>query len=325
MNEFETIRAFFDWPTQHTALGVGDDAALCLVPPAEALAISSDMLVAGRHFFENVDPEALGHKALAVNLSDMAAMGAVPKQFTLSIALPGIDRDWLEQFARGLRKIADAFNCDLVGGDTTAGPLNIAITILGHVPAAQALKRSGARVGDDIYVSGNLGAARLGLQQRLGRIPQELSDADKAAAYRAMDRPTPRVALGQALRRVATAAMDLSDGLAGDLSHLARASQCQAVVCVDHVPVAPCVARCLGGDAAAFAISGGDDYELLFSAPACHREGLRDLAVTLGVPITRIGHMETNLPNDQPVRFVNAKGRDIALEVNGFDHFAAGQ
>jgi thiamine-monophosphate kinase len=322
MNEFEAIRSFFEWPTAHTVLGVGDDAALCAVPEGQALAISSDMLVEGRHFFADVDPESLGHKALAVNLSDMAAMGAEPKHFTLALALPAMDTHWLERFAAGLKKTADAFHCDLIGGDTTAGPLNIAITVLGHVPHGQALRRSGAQAGDDIYVSGALGAARLALWHRAQRLGAPLSPPCGIDAARAMDWPTPRVALGLALRGVASAAMDLSDGLAGDLRHLAQASQCDATVSIEQIPVAPCLAGVQEINAPVFAAQGGDDYELLFTAPSTHRARLQAISQAQGIALTRIGVMSEPRAHDAVcVRFLDAFGHDMADQLAGFDHF----
>ena len=322
MNEFEAIRAFFDWPTTHTELGVGDDAALCAVPDGQLLAISSDMLVAGRHFFADVDPESLGHKALAVNLSDMAAMGATPRQFTLALALPTMDTDWLTRFAKGLRRTASTFQCDLVGGDTTAGPLNISITIMGEVAKGQALKRSGAKVGDDLYVTGALGAARLGLWYRTQRLKHALPQASAAAAIQAMDWPVPRVALGLALRGVASAAMDLSDGLAGDVRHMAKASRCHAEVHLSDVPVAPCVLQAQGINPALFATQGGDDYELLFAASPEQRDCIQTISTTLAIPITRIGTMRAAVAGAD-VSFVSPDGRDISDALQGFDHFAS--
>ena len=226
MNEFDLIARYFTRPARRAALGVGDDCALLQPAPGMQLAISSDMLVEGRHFFADVDPAALGHKALAVNLSDLAACGATPLAFTLALALPRVDEVWLQGFSQGLFALADAHGCELVGGDTTQGPLNICITVFGEVPVvnskSQALLRSGAGAGDDVYVSGTLGDARLALDALRGRLtlPAELL----AQARLRLERPTPRVALGQALRGVASAALDLSDGLLGDLRHILKAS-----------------------------------------------------------------------------------------------------
>ena len=229
MGEFELIARHFKRPVRRAALGVGDDCALLSPRPGMQLAVSSDMLVEGRHFFPDVDPEALGHKALAVNLSDLAACGAEPLAFTLALALPHADDAWLAAFAKGLFALADAHGCELVGGDTTRGPLNICITVFGEVPTGQALLRSGAKVGDDIYVSGHLGDARLALEALQGHIA--LPPEALAAARLRLEQPTPRVALGQALRGVASSALDVSDGLLGDLGHILRASGTGA--CID--------------------------------------------------------------------------------------------
>lgn len=232
MSEFDLIARYFTRPTPRAALGVGDDCALLRPTPGTQLAISCDMLVEGRHFFADVDPAALGHKALAVNLSDLAACGATPVAFTLALALPQADETWLAPFAHGLLALADAHGCELIGGDTTKGPLNICITVFGEVPVvngkSQALLRSGAQVGDDLYVSGTLGDARLALDALRGTIalPADLL----AQARQRLERPTPRVALGQALRGVASAALDISDGLLGDLQHILKASGVGATI-----------------------------------------------------------------------------------------------
>ncbi len=222
MGEFDLIARYFTRPVRRAALGVGDDCALLAPAPGMQLAVSSDMLVEGRHFFAGVDPEALGHKALAVNLSDLAACGARPLAFTLALALPRIDEPWLQGFAQGLLQLADAHDCELVGGDTTAGPLNICVTIFGEVPAGQALLRSGARADDDIWVSGAPGEARLALDALRGQL--QLPAATLARLRVRLECPTPRVALGQVLRGLASSAIDLSDGLLGDLGHVLKAS-----------------------------------------------------------------------------------------------------
>lgn len=317
MNEFDAIRRFFDWPAPTADLGVGDDAALWQVPSGHQLAVSSDMLVSGRHFFEDVDPEALGHKALAVNLSDMAAMGAQPVAFTLALALPQLDAHWLGGLARGMRALAEAHGCALIGGDTTAGPLNLSLTVLGHVPSGQALRRDGAAVGDDIYVSGCLGDARWALQQRQAQAWQ-VGAADQSALMARLERPQPRVALGLALRGVASAAMDLSDGLAGDLPHLLTASGCGARVALNALPLSPQLRTLPPKQAQDLAASGGDDYELLFCAPSTARSALAELAQTLALPLTRIGQTEAQ----GGLRLLDESGHDHAARLRGFDHFA---
>lgn len=229
MGEFDLIRRFFTRPVRRAALGVGDDCALLAPTPGMQLAISSDMLVEGRHFFANVDPRRLGHKALAVNLSDLAACGARPLAFTLALSLPRADTAWIGTFADGLLALADAHGCELIGGDTTQGPLNICITVFGEVPVGQALLRSGAQPGDDIYVSGNLGDARLALEALQGRL--QIPPTTLAAARLRLETPSPRVALGLALRGIASSAIDVSDGLLGDLGHILTQSGVGA--CID--------------------------------------------------------------------------------------------
>lgn len=317
MNEFDAIRRFFDWPAPTADLGVGDDAALWRVPAGHQLAVSSDMLVAGRHFFDDVDPEALGHKALAVNLSDMAAMGAQPVAFTLALALPQLEAPWLAALARGMRRLADTHGCALIGGDTTAGPLNLSITVLGHVPNGQALRRDGAAVGDDIYVSGCLGDARWALQQHQAR-DWQVGAADRSALMARLERPQPRVALGLALRGLASAAMDLSDGLAGDLAHLLTASGCGATVALNALPLSPQLRALPVEQAQALAASGGDDYELLFCAPSAARSALAELAQRLALPLTRVGQTEAHTG----LRLLDVSGQDQAARLRGFDHFA---
>lgn len=336
MGEFDLIARYFQRPGRATgpevALGVGDDCALLQPRPGTQLAISSDMLVESRHFFADVDPAALGHKALAVNLSDLAACGARPLACTLALALPRADETWLAGFARGLFALADAHGCALIGGDTTQGPLNICITVFGEVPVvngkSQALLRSGARAGDELWVSGSPGQARLALDALRG----ELSLApDVLAACRArLERPTPRVALGQALRGVATAAIDVSDGLLGDLGHILQASGCGATVdasiaieliAIDTHPQSAKGRFDLGVSADTrlhCALSGGDDYELLFTAPPSARAAVLAASEASATPATCIGRIEA-APG---VRVVDASGQPVAGRFASFDHFA---
>lgn len=324
MGEFDLIARYFTRPVQRSALGVGDDCALLAPAPGMHLAVSSDMLVQGRHFFADVSPETLGHKALAVNLSDLAACGARPLAFTLALALPHVDEAWLAGFSRGLLALADAHGCELVGGDTTQGPLNICITVFGEVPAGQALLRSGARPGDDIYVSGTLGDARLALEALLGHI--ELPPDALAAARQRLEQPTPRVALGQALRGVASSALDLSDGLLGDLGHILRASGTGA--CIDTSVTIQLIATGAHSISASGQIdpellhqctlAGGDDYELAFTAPVARRAAVAAAAVASGTPVTRIGRIEA-APG---LRLVDAQGQPVERRYASFDHFA---
>ncbi|MEQ1657684.1 MAG: thiamine-phosphate kinase, partial [Hylemonella sp.] len=283
MGEFDLIARYFQRPqrpyTGAVRLGVGDDCALLQPAPGTQLAISSDMLVEGRHFFADVDPATLGHKALAVNLSDLAACGARPLAFTLALSLPQADEAWLAAFARGLFALADAHDCQLIGGDTTRGPLNICITIFGEVPVtdkgSRALLRSGARPGDELWVSGTLGDARLALEALQGR--RKLPPALLQAARARLEQPTPRIALGLALRGVASAALDVSDGLLGDLGHILQASGCGA--CIDTTLAAPLLATpdvtLDEAERLSLVLAGGDDYELLFTAPAAQGQAVR--------------------------------------------------
>ncbi len=326
MGEFDLIRRFFQRPVRRAALGVGDDCALLAPAPGMQLAVSSDMLVEGRHFFPDVDPAALGHKALAVNLSDLAACGARPLAFTLALSLPQADAGWLEAFAGGLLALADAHGCELVGGDTTGGPLNICITVFGEVPAGQALLRSGAQVGDDLWVSGTLGDARLALEALQGRIA--LAPDVLAAARQRLERPTPRVALGQALRGVATSAIDLSDGLLGDVGHILAASGVRA--CIDADDAAELIACGRRGEPAAAgfdqdllrqcALAGGDDYELAFTAPPAQRGAVEAAGRQSATPVARIGRIEAA---GSGLRLVDGAGRELpAQRWASFDHFA---
>ena len=324
MGEFDLIRRHFqrDGVTQpgHVVLGIGDDCALLQPAPGHQLAISTDMLVEGRHFFADVDPEALGHKALAVNLSDLAAMGARPLGFTLALSLPRADDAWLAAFARGLFALADAHACPLVGGDTTRGPLNICITVFGEVVPGRALRRDAAQVGDDIYVSGRTGEARLVLEWLLGTpwaraaVGPELP-ADLRAR---LERPTPRLALGQALAGVAHAALDLSDGLTGDLGHILAASGVGADIALADLPVAPALADLPEAERLTCQLSGGDDYELLFTAPVSAREAVRAAALVSGTAVARLGTVRAA----SGLCLLDASGQVADFRTKSFDHFA---
>lgn len=324
MGEFDLIARYFTRPVRHAALGVGDDCALLAPRPGMQLAISSDMLVEGRHFFADVDPEALGHKALAVNLSDLAACGARPLAFTLALSLPRADEAWLAGFSKGLLALADAHGCELVGGDTTQGPLNICITVFGEVPAGQALLRSGARSGDDIYVSGTLGDARLALEALLGHI--HLPDELLAQARQRLERPTPRVALGLALRGIASSAMDVSDGLLGDFGHILKASGVGACIRTDETIKLIAAGAFPSSARGQFdakilqqcTLAGGDDYELLFTAPPQHRAAVAEAAAQSQTPVTRIGQVEA-APG---LRLLDAQGMPVENRFASFDHFA---
>lgn len=316
MGEFDLIERFFKRPAQRQPLGVGDDCALLAPAPGTQLAVSSDMLVEGRHFLPDADPRQLGHKCLAVNLSDLAACGARPLAFTLALALPAADEAWLAPFSEGLLALADAHGCELVGGDTTRGPLNLCITVFGEVPTGQALLRSGARPGDDLYVSGTLGDARLALQALRGEV--QVSAPVLAAARERLDRPTPRVALGLALRGLATSAIDISDGLLGDLGHVLRASGVGATVDADAVANLLAAGDAVGPELRrAYTLAGGDDYELAFTAPPAAREAVRAAAAQADTRVTRIGQIEAA----RGLRLVDAHGQSVPGHFASFDHF----
>jgi thiamine-monophosphate kinase len=330
LGEFALIARFFKRPAPSSgavALGIGDDCALLQTPPGMQLAVSSDMLVCGRHFFSDVNPRSLGHKALAVNLSDLAACGARPVAFTLALALPEANETWLQPFSEGLLALADAHGCVLMGGDTTQGPLNICITVFGEVPQGQALLRSGAQAGDDIWVSGTLGDARLALEHLRGtlQLPAEVF----LRAQSRMDRPTPRVALGQALRGIASAAIDVSDGLLGDLGHILQQSGVGATVDA-NVASFLIAARALPTVATGqlsyempedlaimCALSGGDDYELVFTAAPSQRAAVAQVGAMSQTAVTRIGRIEA-APG---LRVVDARGEALAQSFASFDHF----
>jgi thiamine-monophosphate kinase len=322
VNEFELIARFFSRPPRSPSvrLGVGDDAALVVPTPGCELAAAVDMLVAGRHFVADTDPAGLGHKALAVNLSDMAAMGATPRWALLAGALPDSDPTWLAAFAQGLYALADAHGVDLVGGDTTRGPLNLCVTILGEVPIGAALTRAGARAGDDVYVSGELGDAALAVAAMAGRVALDPGALDACRAR--LDRPTPRIALGTALRGVASAAIDVSDGLVGDLGHILERSQAGARIDIAKIPRSATLAACLRGDSRAVALAsllaGGDDYELCFTAPNAQRGRVDAIAGELALPLARIGKI-TAAPG---LVVHDEQGAAMASLPRAFDHFA---
>jgi thiamine-monophosphate kinase len=317
MGEFDLIKQFFKRgvPQPGVVVGIGDDCAVLAPTPATQWLVSSDMLVEGRHFLSTVDPQRLGHKALAVNLSDLAACGATPRAFTLALALPRADPVWLAGFSQGLFALADAHGIALVGGDTTQGPLNICITVIGEAPAGAALLRSGAGVGDDLYVSGQLGDARLALQVFRGTL--SLAGESFEQVRRAMECPQPRVALGQALRGVASSAIDISDGLLGDLGHILQASGVGARLSVDELPRSAVLATLPLALQREFGLAGGDDYELLFTAPPTVRAAVQQAALRSATPLTRIGHIEVAAG----LRLVDAQGQILPLSFSSFDHF----
>lgn len=316
MSEFDLIRRYFTRTTPGALLGVGDDAALLQVGEGNVLAVSTDMLVSGTHFLPDDDPFLLGHKTLAVNLSDMAAMGAMPRWATLAIALPSADETWLAQFSAGFFALAQQHDVDLIGGDTTRGPLNLCVTIFGEVPAQLALRRSGAQPGDEIWVSGALGDAALALAHLQKRVV--LPEAEFAACAPALRQPQPRVALGLALRGIASSAIDISDGLLADLGHILDASQAGAQLDFSALPVSPVmqgyVQLSLGRQCV---LAGGDDYELCFTASANHHAELLRIGATLGLPLTCIGRIVA----EHGCLVHDADGTPLNVEACGYDHF----
>ena len=316
--EFDLIARHFTRATPGAVLGVGDDCALLAPTPGMQLAVSSDMLLEGRHFSPQDSPASIGHKSLAVNLSDLAAMGATPRWATLAIALPEANDAWLTAFARGFFRMADQHGIELVGGDTTRGALTICITVIGEVPPGQALRRDGARVGDDVWVSGTLGAAALALAYRQGRLFMEQIDAAKVLP--ALYLPTPRVELGIALRGIASSAIDISDGLLGDLGHILERSQVGAVVEFAALPMLPVAQTYLHENVARDCVlAGGDDYELCFTAPAEQRDTVLAAAQSAGVAVARIGCITA----EPGLAVIDADGQPIPIDHTGYDHFAA--
>ena len=321
MGEFDLIDRFFKRASRRADVGIGDDCALLSPRPGHQLALSTDMLVEGRHFLSTVDPERLGHKSLAVNLSDLAACGAEPRAFLLSLSLPRADERWLSGFSQGLFKLADTHGCELIGGDTTQGPLNISITVIGDVPQGQALLRNGARAGDDIYVSGTLGDARLALEAFRGL--QNLPESVFSGCRARMELPTPRVGLGMALRGIASAAADISDGLLGDLGHILRQSGVGARVQVDVCERLLACRQALALPSEwvrTCVLAGGDDYELVFTASPAHREAVLQAAQASQTAVTCIGTVTASTVLD----LRDAQGQALATHFASFDHFAQG-
>jgi len=328
MGEFDLIRRHFQRATASGAavvLGIGDDCALLQPSAGHQLAVSCDMLVEGRHFFADVNPAALGHKALAVNLSDLAAMGARPLGFTLALALPQANDAWLAAFAQGLFTLADAHACPLVGGDTTRGPLNLCVTVFGEVRPGQALRRDAAQAGDDLYLSGRTGEARLALELMRGT-DWAVAACGKDAPARhpelreRLERPTPRNALGTALAAVngTHAAIDVSDGLAGDLGHVLQASGVGAEIELAALPVAPALRDLPGAQRLECLLAGGDDYELLFTAAPGARGAVTQASAASGTPVARIGRIVA-APG---LLLLDASGQTVAFTARSFDHFA---
>ncbi|MBC7512805.1 MAG: thiamine-phosphate kinase [Herminiimonas sp.] len=323
LSEFDLIASYFTRPHSgdvRIGLGIGDDCALLLPTAGMQLAISTDMLVEGRHFFAGTDAADLGHKALAVNLSDLAAMGATPLAFTLALSLPEASPDWLANFSRGLFALADLHGCNLIGGDTTRGPLNICITVFGELPAGAVLRRDAALPGDELWVSGTLGDARLALaalrNEDVLTASLTLSDAELQQASLRLHRPTPRVALGTALRGIAHAAIDISDGFDGDLAHVLARSRCGASVDVDALPAGPILQKMTPALRRDWCLAGGDDYELCFTAPLHQRAAVLAAGRASSTRVTRIGSIDAATG----LRLLDAGG-NVLQAPPSFDHF----
>ena len=320
MGEFDLIARYFTRPARRAVLGVGDDCALWQPQTGMQWAISTDLLVEGRHFLSTVSPQRLGHKALAVNLSDLAACGAKPLAFTLSLALTRIDEAWLKGFSEGMLALADLHQCELIGGDTTHGPLTIGITVFGEVPPGDALLRGGAQAGDYIYISGSVGDARLALEVFRGNL--SVSGADFESARQRLEQPEPRVSLGMALRGIANACIDVSDGLAGDLGHILKASHTGAVLTTDWIQDSAAISTALQALPFArrldMALAGGDDYELLFTAPPDLADAVQEAANDSDVSITCIGR----ITNGSGLQVLDAHGVPMSRRFASFDHFS---
>lgn len=315
MSEFNLIAKYFTRPTPNADLGVGDDAALLRMRTGHQLAISVDMLVAGTHFFLDTPPYEIGWKSLAVNISDMAAMGATPKWATLAIALPEVDEPWLAEFSRGLFACADKFKVDLIGGDTTRGSLNICVQIMGEVPTNKALRRDGAKIDDDIWVSGKLGSAAMGLAYLQGKAT--LTSNIATDCLQALHMPTPRINLGLALRNIANSCIDVSDGLLADLGHILKASNLGATLNLDNIPCHDFLQGRLDDPVIRqYILAGGDDYELVFTAPKSQRNTIIQLSLQLNLALSLIG--ETTQKQGLQVLY---KQQKINILKKGFDHF----
>jgi thiamine-monophosphate kinase len=334
LGEFDLIERFFKTGADSLrasadsaiTLGIGDDCALIQPSVNEEIAITSDMLVEGRHFFVGADPESLARKALAVNLSDLASMGATPLGFTLAIALPNIDEAWLSSFSKGLFAIAKEYSCPLIGGDTTAGPLTISITAFGTIPKGKSIRRSGAKVGDDIWVSGYVGDARLALAALRHEI--DLPSQDLQRIEHRMHQPNPRVELGLQLRDVASAALDISDGLLGDLRHILKQSKVDAQIDLDKLPKSDILKKQVAPIQNQFAACGGDDYEICFTAHSNQREKIHAISKSLNLPLTLIGQILTREGAQVKMNLLDASGKKLsdiesAPFLKSFDHFAS--
>jgi len=316
LSEFELIARYFTRPTRHTVLGIGDDAALLAVTPGHELVASTDVMVEGAHFFPDVEPDSLGHKALAVNLSDLAAMGATPKWAMLALTVPKADEAWLEGFARGFFALAAEHDVDLIGGDTARGPRNICVQIMGEVPHGRVLRRDGAKVGDDVWVSGHVGDAAAAVAHLKGDL--RLRGSLLAHCLARLNRPAPRVALGRMLVGVVNSAIDISDGLVADLGHICERSAVGAAI---EFAAVPCSAELMPLREHALVtraiLAGGDDYELCFTALAGRRSAIEALSGQTGLALTRVGRIVAG----KGVVVVDQADKPMSVKDGGFDHF----
>ena len=319
MGEFELIRRYFQRPVRRkdVVLGSGDDCALLSVPADSLLAVSTDTLVAGVHFFADMDPRKLGHKALAVNLSDLAAMGAEPRWVSLALTLPEVNESWVAAFAEGFLALADFYNVELVGGDMTRGPLSITVSIKGVVPEQGALRRNGALPGDAVFVTGTLGDGALALQHCLGKLQVEPDELP--SLMQKLEQPQPRILAGMALRNLASSCLDISDGLSSDLRHILVASGVSAQIELSQLPLSPALEALTTAQAWQLALAGGDDYELCFTLPETHRGALLLALQAASVTVTEIGRIVAGEPQIQWLE----QGQPRLLTLQGWDHFQA--
>jgi thiamine-monophosphate kinase len=324
MNESEIIARFFlrlGAQRDDVVLGIGDDAAVLATPPGMELIATTDTLVEGTHFLPGSAPRSLGHRALAVNLSDCAAMAATPSWALLSLVLPAADESWLAEFAAGFGALAQVHNVALVGGNLTRGPLSITVQVMGMAASGRALRRSGGRAGDCVCLTGNVGDAAAGLAVRQGTLVAgdgvaNANGAAGAALCRRFEFPEPRVRLGSALGEIASACIDISDGVHTDIARLAASSHCGAELNVDQLPVSAALRAVTGADAWRYALRGGEDYELAIAVPATRLKALQEVAQRCAAPLTVVGLLRA-APGLRCVRH----GREIAVDAAGFDHF----